>query len=183
MAHKKPFNHYKIEGEITKILLYNKEGIEYESLVDTKNLNKLKYLNQCWHLEWNRYTESYYVQATLYEGTINGKPKYKTLRLHNFLLETEPYQRVDHENHNTLDNRESNIRETTIKDNGRHREGKNSNNTSGYRNVTWISGWWRIQLQVDSKNKLFPEKFSNVDEAGKFAEEMRIKYYGEFAGE
>jgi hypothetical protein len=29
---------------------------------------------------------------------------------------------------------------------------------------------------------LFPEKFKDVDEAGRFAEAMRKKYYGEFAG-
>ncbi len=182
MAHKKPFNNYKIKGKITEIFLYNRQGDEYKSLIDTKNLSKLKDLNQCWHLEWNNNTQSYYVQATVYQGIVNGKPKQKTLRMHNFLLGTEPYQKADHINHDTLDNRECNIRETTVAQNATHRKGINSNNKSGYRNVSWINGFWRIQLQINGNNHLFPEKFTDVDEAGAFAQQMRQKYYGEFAG-
>ena len=57
---------------------------------------------------------------------------------------------------------------------------------NGYRNVCWIKreNMWVVQLQIDGKNKRlakFPK--DKLEEAGKFAEEMRKKYYGEeFAG-
>lgn len=40
---------------------------------------------------------------------------------------------------------------------------------------------YHVQLQINGKNKVLG-KFSDVHEAGRFAEEMRQKYYGEFAG-
>ena len=42
---------------------------------------------------------------------------------------------------------------------------------------------WKVQLQVDGKGKIlgmFPE--DKLEEAGRFAEKMRQKYYGEYAG-
>jgi hypothetical protein len=51
----------------------------------------------------------------------------------------------------------------------------------GYRNVSLIKGKWVVQLQIDGKNTKLGS-FDDVHEAGKFAEEMRQKYYGEFAG-
>ena len=64
-----------------------------------------------------------------------------------------------------------------------NRSGKNKNNTSGYRNVSYIKGEGKyiVQLQVDGKNKRLGE-FDDVHEAGKFAEEMRKKYYGKYKG-
>lgn len=69
-----------------------------------------------------------------------------------------------------------------INKNGMDRTSKSSNNTSGYRNVSWIRGHWRVQLQINRKNNMFSEKFENVHSANKFAEQMRQKYYGKFAG-
>lgn len=40
---------------------------------------------------------------------------------------------------------------------------------------------WVVQLHINNKNERLGY-FDNVDEAGKFAEKMRQKYYGEFAG-
>ena len=82
----------------------------------------------------------------------------------------------------TLDNRRKNLRITDHSDNLKNRQGKNKNNKSGYRNVCMMSGKWRVQLMVEGKRILFKEKFTDVNEAGKFAEDMRIKYYGKFTG-
>jgi hypothetical protein len=43
--------------------------------------------------------------------------------------------------------------------------------------VCYIQGIWRVQLQINKRNYLFPEKFEDVYKAGCFAEEMRNKYY------
>lgn len=94
------------------------------------------------------------------------------------------YKRVDHINHNTLDDRKSNLRIITSGSNSMNRKGRNSNNKSGYRNVSWHKSInkWVVQLQIDGKNRVLGQ-FDDVHEAGRFAKEMRIKYYGEFAGE
>lgn len=70
--------------------------------------------------------------------------------------------------------------------NTKHRKGKNSNNVSGYRNVTYMKNIkkkpYHVVLMIRGKRTTLG-KFSDVHEAGQFAEEMRQKYYGEFAGE
>ena len=94
-------------------------------------------------------------------------------------------QDVDHINNNTLDNRKCNLRISEHKHNTRNRHGRNSNNKSGYRNVCWSKGEqkWLVQLQVNGKSTClgkFP--YDELEQAGKFAEEMRQKLYGEYAG-
>ena len=90
---------------------------------------------------------------------------------------------VDHINNNTLDNRKCNLRISEHKHNTRNRHGKNSNNKSGFRNVSWDGYRWIVQLQINGKNTIlgkFP--YEQLEEAGTFAEQMRQKYYGEYAG-
>jgi len=81
-----------------------------------------------------------------------------------------------------LNTRRSNLRITNQENNLKNRRSKNSNNKSGYRNVCWIDGYWKVQIQIDGKNHRFAENFKGVEEAGKFAELKRQEIYGEFAG-
>ena len=63
------------------------------------------------------------------------------------------------------------------------RRKRNKNNKSGYRNVCWDGYKWVVQLSIKGKNThLGRFDYEDLDKAGKFAEEMRQKYYGEFAG-
>lgn len=103
--------------------------------------------------------------------------------MHKLISNANNKEIVDHINHDTLDNRKENLRKTEQSYNLRHRRGANKNNKSGYRNVCWLKNEnrWCVQLQVDGQNTRLGF-FNDVDEAGKFAEEMRKKYYGEFAG-
>ena len=82
-----------------------------------------------------------------------------------------------------MDNRKSNLRIIENSNNLKNRKSKNKNNKSGYRNVSLINGKWVVQLQVDGKNKrLGSFAYDELDKAGRFAEEMRLRYYGKFAG-
>jgi hypothetical protein len=181
MSSKKGFNDYKIVDGLVYMFLYKRNGDVYITVFYEKHLEKIKKLDVSWNLWWNKDTETYYCRATKYIRVINGKSKNKSIYLHKAILDF-PKVLIDHKNHDTLDNRDENLREATKKLNATHREGENKNNKSGYRNVSWIHNWYRIQLQIDGKNYMFPEKFKDVEEAAKFAEEMRQKYYGEFAG-
>lgn len=61
---------------------------------------------------------------------------------------------VDHINGNGLDNRRENLRLSTIAQNA-FNKGKHSNNTSGYKGVSWnkFAGRWVAQITIDGKNK------------------------------
>lgn len=179
---KNKFNEYKVLGNKTEIYVKQRNSTLHKIIIDTVNLDKLKEFGHKWHVQWHNDTKSYYAHCTFYLGTFNGKPKYKNVTIQTILFQTKENEMLDHINHDTLDNRENNIRKSVRSENLKNRKSKNSNNTSGYRNVTRIGDMWRVQLQVDGKNKLFPEKFEDVHEAGSFAKEMRYKYYGEFSG-
>lgn len=182
---KKKGNNYIIDKENNLAKIELKRRGEKENLwtiIDLEDLEKVLNFPYTWFAKYSWANQSYYAMATEYLGTIDGKPKYKIVALHQFILGTE--KAVDHIEHNTLDNRKSKLREIEQDNNLRNRKGKNSNNKSGYRNVSWDGSAWIVQLQVNRKNTClgrFPK--DQLEEAGKFAEEMRKKYYGEkYAG-
>ena len=92
-------------------------------------------------------------------------------------------KRIDHINTNIRDNRKENLRVISVSDNGKNRAKRNRNNKSGYRNVSWDASAWVVQIQENGRGTCLG-RFSKdkLEEAGKFAEKMRQKYYGEYAG-
>jgi len=161
-----------------------KDGTIIKTVIDTEDLQRLKDLELYWHSHWNPSTESYYAKASERYTAEDGTRKGRTLSLTRIILNiTDPHILIDHINHDTLDNRKSNLRPLSDRDNSRYRESKNKNNKSGYRNVFWNknANKWQVHIMINGKNELLGE-FDDVHKAGQFAEEMRQKYYGEFAG-
>lgn len=123
------------------------------------------------------------MKSTEYIGIVDGKPKYYIHHFHMDIMNAKGDEKVDHINYNTMDNRKNNLRITTNENNNKHRKSKNKNNKSGYRNVSWNGSGWSVQIQIDGKNTTLKRfKKDQLDEAGAYAEKMRKKYYGEFAG-
>jgi len=171
-------NKYEIDGDIVRILINSKYG-NYYTIVDLDDFNnKIKNITAKWCI---RGKEDLYAQRTFCVGKINGVYHNNNQNMHFLIVDCPKGMFIDHINHNTLDNRKCNLRVINCKENDRHRKGKNSNNKSGYRNVAVINGKFVVQLMVDGKNKVLGT-FDDVDEAGTFAEKMRKKYYGKFAG-
>ncbi len=175
-------NKYEKFDDFAIIQCISRKNEIFEVLVDLDDLEVLISSPYSLFCHWTKNSNAYYATITQYVGIKNGKARYKSIPLHNLIMKSKKGDIIDHINNKTLDNRKSNLRKTSKTNNQRNRKGKNSNNTSGYRNVTKIGKWWRIQLQIEGKNTLLPEKFDDVHEAGKFAKDMRKKYYGEFAG-
>src|SRR5271154_5795399 len=89
---------------------------------------------------------------------------------------------VDHIKPNsTLDNRMNNLRIATASQNNANR-GRNKNNKSGFKGVTWIPTrrQWQAQIFVNRKC-LFLGRFRDPQEAHAKYEEAAIKHFGEFA--
>ena len=174
------FNDYIIDGDVTKIIMTAIDGKEVITLIDTEDLERVKSFGMRWCIKYYKEMDSTYADATNWEE-VNGQLKFTSHRLNNLLLNPPKGFCTDHINHDTLDNRKVNLRTVSVSNNGRNRKGKNSNNKSGYRNVCWINNQWVVQLQIDGKNTRLAY-FDDVDEAGQYAEKMRQKYYGEYAG-
>ena len=181
---KKGFNEYMIENDTVYVHLVNKKGDKFDTLIDLDDLDRFVKLGYHWSLERTPTgIKGRYARATVQLGCVDGKQKTTTVKLHRLIMNAQPLYQVDHINHNTLDNRKSNLRISTPNENYHNRYASNSNNTSGYRNVSKICNQWYVQMQVEGKNtclKKFP--LDKLEEAGLYAELMRKKYYGMFAG-
>lgn len=84
---------------------------------------------------------------------------------------------VDHINGDGLDNRRSNLRLCTQRENSRNRRPNN-----GYRGVSWKVdvGKWRSRIMVDRK-EINLGVFDTAEEAAVAYNEAAIKHFGEFA--
>ena len=177
-------NTYEIIDDYVIINIKRVNGDIFKTLVSLSDLEKMKNFNYSWYVHYCKNSSSYYVLSTVYLGTFNGKPKYKSMPLHKFIMDAEDNTYVDHINHDSLDNRRENLRVVTNNENTKNRKSKNSNNKSGYRNVSKQGKFWVVQMQIDGQNIIlnrFP--LDKLEEAGFYAKEMRRILYGEFAGE
>ena len=181
MPREKGFNKYKvINNDVAEFYVIRKDGTNVTFTIDAEDLSKLIKLNYCWNAVYNEIVDNYYAVSTQYYKDENGARKQKSVLLTEVITGEKP---IDHINNDTKNNRKYNLRKTIHKTNATNRKSRNINNKSGYRNVSWNGSGWSVQLQIDGKNttlKRFPK--DQLEEAGKFAEEMREKYYGEFKG-
>lgn len=178
---KKKGNNYVVDEEngIARIELHRRDEESLWTIIDLEDLERVINHPYTWFAIYDDDIKNYYAKSSVYNpNTKLSKP----LPLHQYIMNANG-NIVDHKNSNTLDNRKSNLRVVPDCNNSMNRKSRNKNNTSGYRNVSWNKNdkKWVVQMQIDKKNTLLG-KFDDVHEAGKFAEEMRKKYYGEFAG-
>ena len=88
---------------------------------------------------------------------------------------------VDHINQIKDDNRWSNLRESTDSSNKANITRK-SNNTSGYKNVSWNinANKWQVQVQKNGRNHS-GGYFESMKDAVESANTLRLHLFGEFA--
>ncbi len=180
---KKKGNNYIIDTEnnIAKIELNRTKAENLWAIIDLEDLQRVLDFPYTWFAKYDPDIDSFYAVASQYHKELGrARPVY----LHQFVMDANG-KVVDHENHDTLDDRKSNLRISEEIRNARNRKGRNKNNKSGFRNVCWSKSEnkWVVQLQIDGENTRFGRfAYEDLDKAGKLAEELRQKYYGEFAG-
>jgi hypothetical protein len=138
-------------------------------LVDDCDLDRL--LKFAWSVH-------YYGKNNMYATTsIKGS----TIYMHRVVIGAKQGDIVDHKNRNGLDNRSSNLRLCTKQQNLANR-GKQSNNTSGYKGVTWNKQRkkWQAQIKVSQQYKslgIYPTK----EQAHSAYKSAAIYYFGEYS--
>jgi hypothetical protein len=105
--------------------------------------------------------------------------EYKRVRLHKIILNLKYRQTADHINGDTLDNRRSNLRICTSKQNRWNRK-KNRNNTSGYRGVYWHkrNKKWTTIICIEGVNKRLGQ-YNTAIEAAIAYDDAAIKHRDE----
>ena len=109
----------------------------------------------------------------------NGKQP--VARMHRVIIDAPEEMHVDHINHNTLDNRRSNLRLCTNGENKKNsRSAKGS--TSKYLGVGWDrhANKWEALIRVNGKQSRIG-RFSCEVEAAKAYDAAARKHHGEFA--
>ena len=105
----------------------------------------------------------------------------ETQYLARFILDAPDGMLVDHINHDTLDNRKSNLRLCTVSQNSANRR-PTDGGTSKYKGVAWHSTdkAWRVRLTVHGKSK-FLGNFDSELEAALTYDLAALEAFGEFA--
>lgn len=112
-------------------------------------------------------------------GYIHGKVNGELARYHRHLFGF-PDKVIDHINRNKLDNRKSNLRLCTPKDNSRNLSIA-KNNTSGVTGVRKTKyNKWNVRITVDRK-EVHIGNFDGIEEAIRARKEAENKYFGEYA--
>jgi hypothetical protein len=147
------------------------------ALVDDEDYGRIA--RHSWHAVWIASSKTFY--AIRRERDARGKKV--ALYMHREVMRAAKGELVDHRDHNGIDNRRSNLRVCSHKNNIRNmRKIKDSSHTSLYKGVGWHAqrGKWRAYIVVDAKQRSL----------GLFADERRAaaaynraarEAFGEFA--
>lgn len=106
---------------------------------------------------------------------------YRRVSMHRLITDPPDGMFPDHINHNKLDNRRENLRICTHQENCQNR-GIQSNNSSGYRGVSWSDyrQCWIAQIHIQRKTIKIGEYDSAIDAAKAYDAEAKTAF-GEFA--
>lgn len=145
-----------------ELILYDGRGNERaRALIDLDDVEKIKQYKWCYSIG--------------YVGCDELK-----IRLHRFIMNSDKDAVVDHINGNKLDNRKCNLRICSQQQNTMN-TCMHSNNTSGYKGVTWDKNRnkWIAQITVNYKN-IHLGRYENIEDAIKARKEAEVKYFGEY---
>lgn len=134
------------------------------TLIDSDDYHKV--IQYVWRSAFDYSTQTCYAKS--------GRGK-TTKNLHKLILDTN--NRVDHKNHDTLDNRKDNLREVTNSQNMQNRKGAQYNSKTGVRGVHYSVQNKKYHAKVTVMYKVvYSAFFDNLEDAEKAVIEARTKY-------
>lgn len=147
-------NKFEIRGDTTAILLQHKGEI-VETLIETADLDLVDSFSGTWGVSVSRTGKCLTARIAI---TVERGAKHRNrrwIRLHQVIVPTYPPFVVDHINHNTLDNRRSNLRAVSPSINGLNRRGPASNNKSGILGVSWddVNNAWSANIKINGASQ------------------------------
>jgi len=130
-------------------------------------------LNQWkWHAHWDEGTKSFYAVRKEW-------PSQRTIQMHRHIMNTPRDMECDHQDHNTLNNQEYNLRNVTHSQNQLNRRVR-FDNKLGQRCISQQRNGYRVRIFREHK-EVFCKTFGSLDDAILARDEAIKKYHGEFA--
>ena len=158
-------NKYHIEGDVARIFLTKGQT----TVIEVADLEKA--LQHTWMATYNPTIDGYYCMRRTETGG--------TMYLHRYLLDAPKGLTVDHKNHDTLDNRRSNLKLCTNQENNVNRDGAYKGSKTGIRGVSTHHSnnpgkhdyyIFRCHCVTCKVNKYFEHTPEGLEEARAFAE-------------
>jgi hypothetical protein len=143
--------------KMAEIILAKSNGVMVKVLVDAEDFAEMSKLR--WYVNAARRGSVYTI--------IRPVPKiFYTVYMARMLMNAQSGEYIDHINGNPCDNQKENLRKTTNQENCQNRHGTFSNNTSGYRGVSYQKGYkkWEAYYWKDYK-KIKVGYFDNIEDA------------------
>jgi len=168
-------NSFKTQGDLTVIYLVTENGVTYETIIDTVDLERVKEFPNTW-----RVTSVTKVNSCRYvKGTISVNCKKKTVLLHRWILNPPSELNIDHINHDTLNNRRNNLRVCSSKENSWNRR-LSISNKSGTQGVCCRGNGskWTAQILINGKQKHLGS-FGSIEEAIATRKNAEMLYHGD----
>lgn len=161
-------HHFIIIDDYALMPTYDKDGNFKENIIiDIDDIERVKQYK--WHIKVgnNKHVE----------GKVNGKVK----QLHRFIMQEENQKiLIDHINRNPLDNRKSNLRRCTKRENCRNQK-KHKDNQVGHKNITLKKdGKYHVHIYKDYK-QYYIGGYANLEDAIKARDIALEQLHGEFA--
>lgn len=161
-----------IYDNYAEIILMDKDGIECG-----RTKISVDKVNECKMFRWWMHHDGY-VYCKMKSGTKpNGNGIWKNVQLSRFLAGTPNGLVCDHINHDTLDNRDENLRNCTIQQNAFNMSKMNGKNIRGIRK---IGNKWYARLRFNRK-EYSRGGFETEEEAMIARQQLENEFYGEFA--
>ena len=144
------------------------------TLVDDEDYNKL--VGHKWCAWWNHSTRSFYAVRNQY---VDGKRR--IVYMARIITDAQSGQDVDHRNHNTLDNRHSNLRACTRSENMCNQR-KQPGHSSIFKGVYWHKqrGKWAVHIGRRGHSRYIGIFINEIDAAKAYDAAARCRF-GEFA--
>lgn len=144
------------------------------ALVDDEDFEELSKYK--WHYEKIKVRQTGYAERNL---PIRPGKRIK-IRMHQVIMKTKKGQQVDHKDGDGLNNQKENLRLATSSENHMNR-GKQNNNTSGFKGVSWYkaSKTWQAQISVKGEH-IHLGRYNTKEEAAEIYNKAAKEYHGEF---
>lgn len=144
----------------------------HRCVIDAKDVSLVS--SYSWYAEEKKTTV--YAKTSYRDGE-----KYKSIFMHRLLLRPDDGKFCDHIDHDGLNNRRSNLRVCTIRENLANSRLR-ATSSSGYKGVYWEKdrGKWRAQIGFNGK-KIKLGRYDTPEEAHKAYVKASQELYGEFS--
>lgn len=158
---------FYIDGEPCRYIALTKGQ---KAIVDASRYNELSRYN--WYAVFNKGMQRYYAYRT---------EACQDVTLHRHVLNFPQSAEVDHKNHDTLDNRISNLRPCTSRQNQANRR-KTANTSSRFRGVCWDGTHqiWQVHIRINSVQKTLGYR-RDEEAAARLYDIVAIQQFGVFA--